>query len=127
MAYTDKEIDVEAVVTPKRINEVRKVVNDIYMDEKIEKYIVDIVFATREPEAHGLKELAGLIEYGASPRASIYLSLAAKAYAAIRGKFSPDIEDVKAVAYGILHHRIVRNYKAEAEGITESDIIKTLL
>jgi MoxR-like ATPase len=124
MAFTDKKIEVSPVVSPKRILEVRGVIDEIYLDEKIEKYIVDIVFATREPKNYRLDDLAGLIEYGASPRASIYLTLAAKAYAFIqrRGYVTP--QDVKSIGPDILRHRIIPSYEAEAEDKTSEDIIK---
>ena len=124
MAFTDKEINVSPVVSPKKILEVRKLINDVYLDEKIEKYIIEIVFATREPKAHGLEDLEGMIEYGASPRASIYLSLAAKAFAFIqrRGYVTP--QDVKSIGSDILRHRIIPSYEAEAEDKTSEDIIK---
>ena len=124
MAITDKKIEVSPVVSPKKILEAREVINDIYMDEKIEKYIIDIVFATRKPKNYGIDDLEGLIEYGASPRASIYLTLAAKAYAFIqrRGYVTP--QDVKSIGYDILRHRIIPSYEAEAEDKTSEDIIK---
>jgi len=124
MAFTDKKIEVKAVVTPERIKKVREVVNDVYMDEKIERYIVDIVFATREPEKYGLNDLADLIEYGASPRATIYLSLAAKAYAFVqqRGYVTP--QDIKSIGPDVLRHRVIPSYEAEAEEKTSEDIIK---
>ncbi|MFQ5953276.1 MAG: AAA family ATPase, partial [Candidatus Omnitrophota bacterium] len=124
MAFTDKKIEVSPVVSPKRIIEVRNIINEIYLDEKIEKYIIDIVFATREPQNYGLEDLVGLIEYGASPRASIYLTVAAKAYAFIqrRGYVTP--QDVKSIGADILRHRIIPSYEAEAEDKTSEDIIK---
>lgn len=124
MAVTDSKIEVSPVVTPKQILEARKVVNDIYMDEKIEKYIIDIVFATREPEKYGLNDLSGLIDYGASPRASINLALASKAYAFIhrRGYVTP--QDVKSIGTDVLRHRVIPSYEAEAEEKTSEDIIK---
>ncbi|MEA3489221.1 MAG: MoxR family ATPase [Candidatus Omnitrophota bacterium] len=124
MAFTDKKIKVSPVVTPERILEVRKVINEIYMDEKIEKYIVDIVFATREPGNYGLDDLEGLIDYGASPRASIYLTLASKAYAFVqrRGYVTP--QDVKSIGPDVLRHRVIPSYEAEAEDKTSEDIIK---
>ncbi|MBD3296754.1 MAG: AAA domain-containing protein, partial [Candidatus Omnitrophica bacterium] len=97
MAYTQKQLNVKPAVTPERIIEVRNVVNEVYMDEKIEKYIVDIVFATREPVEYGLEDMRGLIEYGASPRASIYLALAAKAYAFIKGRGYVTPQDIKSI------------------------------
>ena len=105
----------------------RKVVRDVYMDEKIEKYIVDIVFATRTPADYGLKNLAGMISFGGSPRASISLALAAKAYAFIhrRGYVIP--EDVRAVCYDVLRHRIGLTYEAEAENVTSEQIITDIL
>lgn len=124
MAFTDKEIEVSPAVSPERVLEVRKIINEIYLDEKIEKYIIDIVFATREPKNYGLDDLEGLIEYGASPRASIYLTLAAKAYAFIqrRGYVTP--QDVKSIGADVLRHRIIPSYEAEAEDKTSEDMIK---
>jgi MoxR-like ATPase len=124
MAFTDKEIEVSPAVSPEKILKVRKIINEVYLDEKIEKYIIDIVFATREPKSHGLEDLEGLIEYGASPRASIYLTLAAKAYAFIqrRGYVTP--QDVKSIGPDVLRHRIIPSYEAEAEDKTSEDIIK---
>ncbi|MFH1846372.1 MAG: MoxR family ATPase [Candidatus Omnitrophota bacterium] len=126
MARTTQKIDVKPVVSPERILEVRKVVDEIYMDEKIEKYIVDIVFATRQPKAYGLNDLVGLIDYGASPRASINLVLASKAYAFIqrRGYVTP--QDIKSIGPDILRHRIIPSYEAEAEDKTSEDIIKRI-
>jgi MoxR-like ATPase len=124
MAFTDKKIEVDPVITPERILKARKVVDEIYMDEKIERYIVDIVFATRNPVEYGLKDLEGLIEYGASPRASIYLVLAAKAYAFIqrRGYVTP--QDVKSIGPDVLRHRVIPSYEAEAEDKTSEDIVR---
>jgi len=123
MAVTETKLDVSAAVSPKKIVEVRKVINDIYMDEKIEKYIVDIVFATRAPGDYGMADLTDLIEYGASPRASINLALAAKAYAFIqrRGYVTP--QDIKSIGPDVLRHRIIPSYEAEAEDKTSEDII----
>jgi MoxR-like ATPase len=124
MAFTNKQLEVTPAVSPKKILEVRDLINEVYLDEKIEKYIIEIVFATREPKAHGLEDLEGLIEYGASPRASIYLTLAAKAYAFIqrRGYVTP--QDVKSIGPDVLRHRIIPSYEAEAEDKTSEDIIK---
>lgn len=123
MAFTDTKLDVKPVVSPEKIMEVRGVVNEIYMDEKIEKYIVDIVFATRQPKDYGMDDLTDLIEYGASPRATIYLSLAAKAYAFMqrRGYVTP--QDVKMIGHDVLRHRVIPSYEAEAEDKTAEDII----
>ena len=105
----------------------RKIVEEVYLDEKIEKYIVDIVFATRDPEAYGLKDLKQMIAFGGSPRASINLAKAARAYAFIhrRGYVTP--EDVRAVCYDVLRHRIGLTYEAEANNITTEDIITEVL
>lgn len=126
MAFTDRTIDVAPVVSPEKILAARKVVNEIYMDEKIEKYIIDIVFATREPQNYGLKEYEGMIEYGASPRASIYLTVAAKAYAFLqrRGYVTP--QDVKSIGLDVLRHRVIPSYEAEAEEKDSEDIIKKI-
>jgi MoxR-like ATPase len=124
MSFTDKEIKVSSVVAPEDINRCRKVVNEIYMDEKIEKYIIDIVFATREPANYKLNDLTGLIQYGASPRASIYLALAAKAYAFIQGRGYVTPQDVKSIGPDVLRHRVIISYEAEAEEKTSEDIIK---
>ena len=97
------------------------------MDEKIESYIVDIVYATRTPEDNGLKKLSGLISYGGSPRASISLSMAAKAYAFIKRRGYVIPEDVRAVCYEVLRHRIGLTYEAEAENITSEQIISDII
>ncbi|MFH1395586.1 MAG: MoxR family ATPase [Candidatus Omnitrophota bacterium] len=126
MAVTNKKLEVSPVVSAECIIKAREVVNDIYMDEKIEKYIVDIVFATRQPKDYGLKDLDGLIEYGASPRASINLAIAAKAYAFVqrRGYVTP--QDIKSIGPDVLRHRIIASYEAEAEDKTSEDIIKRI-
>ncbi len=124
MAVTDKKIDVRQVVEPSRILESRKLVNEIYIDEKIERYIIDIVFATREPSTYGIKELDGLIEYGASPRASIYLAVAAKAYAFLKGRGYVTPQDVKSIGMDVLRHRVTPSYEAEAEDRTAEDIVR---
>jgi len=118
---------VKAVVQPELILKARESVNKVYMDEKVQRYILDLVFATREPGASQLADLDPLIEYGASPRASINLALAAKAYAFLqrRGYVIPD--DVRELAADILRHRIGLTYEAEAENVSQEDIIKRLL
>ena len=126
MGVTDKVIKVNPVVEPKDIIKARSVVNEVYMDEKIEKYILDIVFATREPGKYNLDELAGLIQYGASPRASIYLTVASKAYAFIQGRGYVTPQDIKSIGPDILRHRIIISYEAEAEEKTSEDIIKRI-
>ncbi len=126
MSFTDKEIKVSPVVGPEDIKRARKVINEIYLDEKIEKYIIDIVFATREPAKYKLNDLAGLIQYGASPRASIYLTLASKAYAFIQGRGYVTPQDVKSIGPDVLRHRVIPSYEAEAEEKTSEDIIKRI-
>jgi MoxR-like ATPase len=117
----------ERQLNPADILKARQVVRDVYMDEKIERYIVDIVFATRTPEEYGLKDLKNLMSYGASPRASISLAMAAKAYAFIKRRAYIIPEDVRAVCYEVLRHRIGLTYEAEAENITSEDIITQVL
>ena len=118
---------VEAVIKPDDIVRARQVVREVYMDEKIEKYITDIVFASRYPEKYNLKKLEGLIAFGGSPRASINLALAAKAYAFIKRRGYVIPEDIRAVAHDVLRHRIGLTYEAEAENITSEDIINDIL
>ncbi|WP_047450629.1 AAA family ATPase [Alistipes sp. ZOR0009] len=116
-----------AVLKPEDIIRARKVVRDVYLDEKIERYIVDIVFATREPNTYGLGKFENMISYGGSPRASISLALAAKAYAFIKRRGYVIPEDIRAVAHDVLRHRIGLTYEAEAENITSEDIITEIL
>lgn len=116
-----------AVVGPDDIRHARQVVNSIYVDEKIKEYVLDIIFATREPEAAGLKELKPLVEFGASPRATIFLIKAAKAHAFLRGRGYVTPEDIKQVAPDVLRHRIVISFEAEAEDVTSADVIRQLL
>ncbi len=118
---------VNKVISPKDIIKARAVVSDVYMDEKIEKYIIDIIFATREPQEYNLPQLAALIGYGGSPRASISLAKAAKAYAFIKRRGYVIPEDVRAVCHDVLRHRIGLTYEAEAENITTEEIITDIL
>ncbi len=115
------------VLKPEDIVKARKVVRDVYMDEKIERYIVDIVYATRTPADYGLEKLSGLIAYGGSPRASISLSMAAKAYAFIKRRGYVIPEDVRAVCNEVLRHRIGLTYEAEAENVTPENIIAEVI
>jgi len=115
------------VVSPEEIVKAREVVREVYMDEKIERYIVDIVYATRTPEAYGLGDLKNFILYGASPRASISLSMAAKAYAFIKRRGYVIPEDVRAVCPEVLRHRIGLSYEAEAENIVPEQIIENII
>ncbi len=126
MSYTDKKIEVSPVIDPADIIKARSVVDEIYMDEKIEKYILDIVFATRDPKKYKLDELSGLIQYGASPRASIYLTVASKAYAFIQGRGYVTPQDVKSIGQDVLRHRVIISYEAEAEEKTSEYIIKKI-
>jgi MoxR-like ATPase len=121
-----KEVKVKAMVDPKDIIEARKVVTGIYVDEKVKDYILNIVFATREPARYGLSELTDLISYGASPRASIYLNLAAKAHAFLKGRGYITPEDVKAIGHDVMRHRIIVTYEAEAEETTADDIVSKI-
>ncbi len=125
MAATDVKFDIKPVISPGDIAEVRAVVDEIYIDEKIKDYIVDVVCATREPAKYGM-EMGNFINYGASPRATIYLAVAAKAHAFIqqRGYVTP--QDVKSIGLDILRHRVIVSYEAEAEGKTSEDIIQTI-
>jgi MoxR-like ATPase len=125
MATTDIKFDINAVISPEDIAQVRNVVDEIYIDEKIKDYIVDIVCATREPDKYGI-EMANFINYGASPRATIYLAVAAKAHAFVqqRGYVTP--QDVKSIGLDVLRHRVIISYEAEAEDKTSEDIIKTI-
>jgi MoxR-like ATPase len=120
------KVNASPVADPKRIAEARSVVNQVYIDEKIRDYIVSIVHATREPKAHGLGELSDFISFGASPRASIYLNLAARAHAFLRHRGYVTPEDIKAVGVDVLRHRVILTYEAEAEEITSETIIRKL-
>ena len=110
--------------SPEQLAQARKVVRDVYMDDRVKDYIVDVVFATREPEKRGMKDLAPLIEYGASPRASIALNMAARAHAFLRHRGYVTPEDVKAIGPDVLRHRVVLSYEAEAEEVTAEDIVR---
>jgi len=114
------------VITPEDILRVRRVIHDIYVDEKVKEYILNIVFATREPDKYGLAELKNLIAYGASPRATIYLNLAAKAHAFIRGRGYITPEDIKAIGPDVLRHRLIVTYEAEAEEKSADDIVRQI-
>jgi MoxR-like ATPase len=115
------------IMQPEDILKARKIVREVYMDEKIEKYIVDIVFATRNPEEYKLSKFKSLLSYGASPRASINLALASKAYAFIKRRGYVIPEDVRAICHDVLRHRIGLTYEAEAENITSENIVSEIL
>ena len=119
-----RQFDVQAVADPESILRVRDVVEKVYVDEKIKQYVVDIVFATRHPETYGIEELKGMIEYGASPRASIYLTVAARAHAFLRGRAYVTPEDVKAIGPDVLRHRVILSYEAEAEDYDPDSVVK---
>ncbi len=121
------KFDVKPILKADEILEARKVVRQVYLDEKIERYIVDIVFATRYPEKYDLKELKDMIGFGGSPRASINLALAARTYAFIKRRGYVVPEDVRAVAHDVLRHRIGLTYEAEASNITSDEIISKIL
>ncbi|MCG5054013.1 MAG: MoxR family ATPase [Myxococcales bacterium] len=116
----------ERVADPQALTDARSVVSQIYIDEKIRDYIVDIVHATRDPKAHGLKDLGDYIEFGASPRASIFLNLAARAHAFVRHRGYVTPEDIKAVGIDVLRHRVILTYEAEAEDITSEQVVRRL-
>ncbi len=121
------KFDVKPILKADEILEARKVVHQVYLDEKIEKYIVDIVFATRYPEKYDLKELKDMIGFGGSPRASINLALAARSYAFIKRRGYVIPEDVRAVAHDVLRHRIGLTYEAEASNMTSDEIVSKIL
>jgi len=119
--------EIQPVITPKEIINARSVVKEVYIDEKIEKYIVDLVFASRNPSEYGLDDLKDLIHYGASPRASIYLNLASKAHAFLRRRGYVTPEDVRSIGMDVLRHRVIITYEAEAEEITSEDVVRKIL
>ena len=120
------EVKAEPVATLEELLQARGVINQVYIDEKIREYIVNVVHATREPGTYGLQELADFIEYGASPRASIYLNLAARAHAFLKRRGYVTPEDVKSIGPDVLRHRVILTYEAEAEEITAEDLIRRL-
>ncbi len=127
MAKTGSKTELSQVVEPKTILEARGVVNEIYMDEKVEKYIVDLVFATRKPKNYGLDDLTDLIGFGASPRATINLNLAARAQAFMEHRAYVTPEDVRVIAMDVFRHRIIPTFEAEAEDISSEDIVEKIM
>ncbi len=123
----DDLLEIAPVVSPEDILNARKTVRDIYVDDQVKDYILDLVMATRYPQDNGLSSLSSLISYGASPRASIYMVTAARANAFIQGRGYVSPEDVKAIAQDVLRHRIIPTYEAEAEAISSSQIVSTIL
>jgi MoxR-like ATPase len=124
---TGEKVTIKPVLTIQEILESRKIVREVYLDEKIEKYILDIVFATRVPTEYGMNDLTNMIAYAASPRASINLALAARAYAFIKRRGYVIPEDVRAVCYDVMRHRIGLTYEAEANNLTSEEIISEIL
>lgn len=127
MAQTGKREALNPVINAEKIVEARRVVNEIYIDEKVEQYIIDLVFATRQPEKYNLAEMAELINFGASPRASINLNLAARAHAFMEHRAYVTPEDVRIIAMDVLRHRIIPTFEAEAENITSEDLIDKIM
>jgi len=126
MSFTNKVIEVNEVITTKDLAHARSIVDEIYLDEKIERYIVDIVDATRNPQSYKLESLKELIHFGASPRATIYLTVAAKAYAFLQGRGYVTPQDIKSIGMDVLRHRVIVSYEAEAEEKTSEDVIKMI-
>jgi MoxR-like ATPase len=120
------QLKAKRVVTPSEILQARKIISQVYVDEKIKDYIVDVVLATRDPKRAGLKDLTDMIAHGASPRASIALNIAARAHAFMRHRGFVTPEDVKAVGPDVLRHRLIRSYEAEAEEISSDQIVKRI-
>ena len=126
MARTNVQHDVEAIVEPIDVVRLRELADEVYMDSKIEEYIVNLVEATRNPGAYGL-DIAELIRYGASPRATIFLAMASRARALLQGRGYVTPQDIKSVAYDVLRHRVTVTYEAEAEDLASEDLIKKVL
>lgn len=124
---TDKQPQIETVISKEDLLRARDTADMIYVDEKIKNYIVELVMATREPKEHGLAQLLPLIQVGGSPRATISLTRAAKAHAFIRGRGYVTADDVKSIAYHVLRHRLILTYEAEAENMTTDQVIKEIL
>jgi MoxR-like ATPase len=125
MATSAPDLSVSSVVDPQHIIAARDVVNNIYIDDRVKDYIVDIVWATREPASYNLK-LEGLVRYGASPRATIYLALSARAHAFLNGRGYVTPQDIKSIGPDVLRHRIIVSYEAEAESITSETIVERI-
>lgn len=126
MAFTSSAIKVKAVIAPSDIMRARGVVDEIYMDEKIEQYIVDLIEATRNPQDYKLNDIKELIQYGASPRATIHLAVASKAYAFLQGRGYVTPQDVKSIGMDVLRHRVIPSYEAEAQELSSEAIIQKI-
>ena len=127
MASSKPDIEVQPILCPAEVTRLRELADDIFMDHKIEEYIVSLVDATRHPADYGLEAIRDLIHYGASPRATIYLSMAAKGQALLEGRGYVTPQDVKSVALDVLRHRVILSYEAEAEEKTPEDLIQQIL
>ena len=127
MARTDAQTNVRTVVPPERILNARPILNELYMDERVENYIVDLVLATRDPEVYKLSQLAPLIDFGASPRATINLNLASRAHAFLSHRAYVTPEDVRSVALDVLRHRVMISYEAEAEDMESDTVVQRIL
>ncbi|MEX1062060.1 MAG: MoxR family ATPase [Balneolaceae bacterium] len=127
MSRTGTKTELKPIIDPGQVLAAREVVNEIYIDEKVEQYIINLVFATRDPEKFGLDNLSGLIDFGASPRATINLNLASKAHAFMEHRAYVTPEDVRTIAMDVLRHRIIPTFEAEAEDISSENIVQTIL
>ncbi len=123
---TSAPLGAKPVVTPAQILEARKVVDEVYIDEKIKEYIIDIVFSTREPAKFGMPEMEKFVEYGASPRATLALNQAARAHAFLRHRGYVTPEDIKSIGPDVLRHRVIPTYEAEAEEVTSEDLVRRI-
>jgi len=127
MASSKPDIEVQPIVSPAEVTRLRELADDIFMDQKIEEYIVNLVDATRNPSDYGLEAIEDMIQYGASPRATIFLCMAAKGHALLEGRGYVTPQDVKSVAMDVLRHRVILSYEAEAEEKTSEDLIQQIL
>ena len=117
---------IQSVASKDAIRRARDVVRDIHIDDKLKRYIVDLVFATRDPKAYGISDVAEFLDYGASPRATIYLTMAARAHAFLRHRGYVIPEDIKSIGVDVLRHRVILNYQAEAESLTSEDVVQRI-
>lgn len=127
MSKTGEKTQLRPVIDPSKVLNAREVINEIYIDEKVEQYIIDLVFSTRNPDQYGLEQLNDLISFGASPRATINLNLASRAHAFMEHRAYVTPEDVRVIAMDVLRHRIIPTFEAEAEDISPEEIVKNIL
>ena len=127
MAFTDIKIDVDKIFDPEHILQLRKLVNEVYMSPKVEHYVLDVVEATRHPQKFGLSDLKDLIQFGVSPRATLHLTLAARAHALIQGRGYLQPQDVKEMAIDCLGHRLIESYHARGRHVNPYTIIQKIL